>query len=37
MGKKKKSPNKLETTRTILEMLAYIATIVSVVYQMLKD
>ncbi len=38
MGKptKKKPKNKLETARTILEMLAYIATIVSAIYQMFK-
>lgn len=38
MGKptKKKPKNKLETARTILEMLAYIATIASAIYQMFK-
>lgn len=34
--KEKKPNNKLETARTILEMLAYIATIVSAIHQMLK-
>ena len=34
--KKKKPRNNLETVRTILEMLAYIATIVSAIYQMFK-
>ena len=34
--KKKKPKSKLETARTILEMLAYIATIASVIYQLIK-
>ena len=34
--KKKKPKNKLETARTVLEMLAYIATIASAIYQMFK-
>lgn len=34
--KKKKPKNKLETARTILEMLAYISAIVSAIYQMFK-
>lgn len=34
--KKKKPNNTMETARTILEMLAYIATIASAIYQMLK-
>lgn len=33
---KKKPNNTMETARTILEMLAYIATIASAIYQMLK-
>ena len=35
-AKKKKPKDKLETARTILEMLAYIAAIASAVYQMFK-
>ncbi len=35
-SKKKKPKNRVETARTILEMLAYIATIASAIYQMLK-
>lgn len=34
--KKKKPKNSVETARTILEMLAYIATIASAIFQMLK-
>ncbi len=34
--KKKKPQNKLETARTILEMLAYIAAIVSAINQVLR-
>lgn len=34
--KRKKPQNKLETARTILEMLAYITTIVSAIRQMFK-
>jgi len=34
--KKKKPKSKLETARTILEMLAYIAAIASAIHQMLK-
>ena len=34
--KKRKPKNKLEIAKTILEMLAYIVTIVSAIYQMLK-
>ena len=38
MGKQKKKPqSKLEIMRTVLEMLAYIATIASVIFQVLKD
>lgn len=37
MGKpKKKAPGKLETVKTIVEILAGIATIIEVVYEMLK-
>ena len=37
MGKKKKKPSsKLETTKTIVEILAGIAAIVKVVFDMLK-
>ena len=34
--KKKKPLNKLETARTVLEIVAYAATIASAIYQMLK-
>lgn len=36
MGKKKKPKDKLEIARTVLEMLAYIAAIVSVIYEIAK-
>lgn len=37
MGKKKKKPSsKLETTKTVVEILAGIVTIVKLVYDMLK-
>lgn len=36
MGKKKKPKDKLEITRTVLEMLAYIAAIVGVIYEIAK-
>lgn len=37
-GKKwrKKAPDKLETARVVLEMLAYIATVASLVWQIVK-
>ena len=36
MGKKKKPKDKLEITSTVLEMLAYLAAIVGVIYEIAK-
>lgn len=36
-NREKKAPDKLETARVVLEMLAYIATIAAAVWQIVKS